>query len=287
MSRVVVATAAAVSLLTVPVAAMAGAPSGRSRPVAVHKRVGSLELTSCNALPGAWCGHLMRPWDPTGAVKGDLSVGFVFLPASDQRHRVLGTVVPQEGGPGYATTDSAIDYDAMFGPLLRRRNMLLVDQRGTGRSAPINCPALQNLVGRYDIAAALRPQLGDHADLYESQLSADDVSAVIRALQLGKVELDGDSYGTFFTQVFAGRHPHQIRSIVLDSAYPPTGESQWYPRQTPAMRSSFAKAASALRPAPPATGRRWDCCGGCSPRCATSRTGGWPTTPTACRTTSS
>jgi pimeloyl-ACP methyl ester carboxylesterase len=243
VSRIVVATAAAVSLLAVPVAASAGVRAGHSHPSTAHKRVGSLELTRCDVLPGAWCGHLMRPWDPSGAVKGDISIGFVFLPASDQHHRVLGTVVPQEGGPGYATTDSAVDYDAMFGPLLQRRNMLLVDQRGTGRSEAIDCPALQNLRERYDIAAAsCAKKLGDHADLYDSQLSADDESAVIRALQLGKVELYGDSYGTFFTQVFAGRHPHQIRSIVLDSAYPTTGESQWYPRQTPAMRSSFAKA---------------------------------------------
>jgi pimeloyl-ACP methyl ester carboxylesterase len=220
-------------------AANANDPASRSQ-LAQHKRVGSLVLTRCNVLANAWCGKLKRPWDPSGTVKGDLNVGFAFVPAADQADRVLGTVVPQEGGPGYSTTGSAVDYSGMYGPLLRRRNLLLVDQRGTGLSAAINCPGLQNLKGRYDTAAArCATKLGDHADLYSSQLSADDESAVIRALKLGKVSLYGDSYGTFYTQVFAGRHPGQIRSIVLDSAYPTTGETQWYPTQTPAMRHSL------------------------------------------------
>ena len=71
--------------------------------------------------------------------------------------------------------------------------------------------------------------------------SADDLSAVISALQVGPVDLYGDSYGTFFAQVFLGRHPGQLRSVVLDSAYPTSGEDAWYETQSPAMTSSFAK----------------------------------------------
>jgi pimeloyl-ACP methyl ester carboxylesterase len=233
----VCAAVMALVLVPLPGAAQVGAaPHGTPT-----KHVGSLVLTRCSVLPHAWCGKIQRRWDPSGHVKGDLSVGFAFVPARDQAKPVLGTVVPHEGGPGYSTTDSAVDYSAMYGPLLRRRNMLLVDQRGTGRTAVINCPQLQNLHGPYDIAAkqCAKP-LGKHSDLYGSALSADDQSAVIRALDLGKVDLYGDSYGTFFTQVFAGRHPGQVASIVLDSAYPTTGETQWYPTQTPAMRHSFA-----------------------------------------------
>ena len=65
---------------------------------------------------------------------------------------------------------------------------------------------------------------------------------MIRRLDLGKVDLYGDSYGTFFAQVFAGRHGDLLRSIVLDSAYPTYGETGWYPTQGPAMRTSFVKA---------------------------------------------
>ena len=62
---------------------------------------------------------------------------------------------------------------------------------------------------------------------------------MIQALGLGKVDLYGDSYGTFFAQVFAGRHADLVRSVVLDSAYPTYGENAWYPTQGPAMLSSI------------------------------------------------
>ena len=203
-------------------------------------QVGSVVLHRCNVYPGAFCGDVRRRWDPRDPSLGHLSVGFAFVPAKDQSDSVLGTVVPHEGGPGYATTDSAIDYAGMYGPLLRHRNLLLIDQRGTGRSAAINCPLLQDLHGSYAKAAGVCGRsLGDHADLYGSAQSSDDQAGVIRRLALGKVDLYGDSYGTFFTEVFAGRHPDQVNSIVLDSAYPPTGESAWYPTQTPAMRHSL------------------------------------------------
>ena len=92
--------------------------------------------------------------------------------------------------------------------------------RATTRSPPAQCGA----------------SLGARADDYSTALSADDLAAVIDALGLGQVDVYGDSYGTFFAQVFAGRHPEQVRSVVLDSAYPAYGEDAWYATQGPAMR---------------------------------------------------
>lgn len=245
-----------VALVPAPAAAGAGRPVVAAMISPDSLKVGTIVLTRCHVLPHAYCGHLRRPWDPSGEVKGDLSVGFAFLPASDHHDPVLGTVVPHEGGPGYSTTGSGVDYAGMYGSLLRRRNLLLVDQRGTGRSAAIKCPELQNLHGPYDIAARTCGRaLGSHADLFGSTLSADDESAVITALQLGKVDLYGDSYGTFYTEVFAGRHPAQVHSIVLDSAYPTYGETQWYPTQTPAMRYSITTACHRSRACAKAGGR--------------------------------
>jgi pimeloyl-ACP methyl ester carboxylesterase len=199
-------------------------------------RVGALLLRPCSVVPGAYCGSLRRPWDASGQVPGTLSVGFALVPARDTTRPVLGTLVPHEGGPGYSTTGSAASYAAMYGPQLDRRNFLVVDQRGTGRSGAIDCPALQDLKGRYaPAAAACGRLLGSHSDLYGSAQSADDLAAVVHALGLGPVDLYGDSYGTFFAQVFAGRHPGMLRSIVLDSAYPTYGETAWYPTQGPAM----------------------------------------------------
>jgi pimeloyl-ACP methyl ester carboxylesterase len=205
--------------------------------------VGDLTLRPCTVVARAWCGHIRRPWDPQRPSLGTLRVGFAFSPARNSHRPALGTFVPHEGGPGYSTTDSGTSYAEMYGPLLRRHNLLLVDQRGTGRSAALNCPDLQNLKIAYSVAAGrCGRSLGARADDYSSGRSADDLAAVIGKLGLGRVDLYGDSYGTFFAEVFAGRHPGQVRSIVLDSAYPTYGETAWYPTQGPAMRSSFVKA---------------------------------------------
>jgi pimeloyl-ACP methyl ester carboxylesterase len=50
---------------------------------------------------------------------------------------------------------------------------------------------------------------------------------------------DGDSYGTFFAQTFAGRHPERVRALVLDSAYPVIGQSPWYPEAAPVARQAL------------------------------------------------
>jgi pimeloyl-ACP methyl ester carboxylesterase len=250
-TRLSAAVLVAITLASVPATSAIATPSGprpdahsmnaaASAPFARSIMVGSLRLQRCAVIRGAYCGHLARLREPGHTGAGTIRIGFAYRPASDRDQHVLGTVVPHEGGPGYATTASGSAYAAMYGPLLRRRNLLLVDQRGTGMSDPIDCAALQNLKIAYSVAARrCSTSLGPRRDDYTTPRSADDLAAVIRALGLRRIDLYGDSYGTFFAQVFAGRHPHLLRSIALDSAYPTYGESGWYPTQGRAMRSSF------------------------------------------------
>jgi pimeloyl-ACP methyl ester carboxylesterase len=202
--------------------------------------VGQVAVEPCpDVLDGAVCGHIARPWDPTGAVPGRIRIGFAFLPATDSP--AGGTVVAQEGGPGYPSTGSMSSYADLFAPLLDRRNLLVVDARGTGTSQAIDCPELQELTGAYAPAAAkCAARLGSHSHLYGTDLAADDMAAVITALGLGQVDLYGDSYGTFFSQVFAGRHGDLLRTLVLDAAYPAYGEDAWYDTQGPALSRSLA-----------------------------------------------
>ena len=204
-------------------------------------QVGELTLKPCKVVRRALCGSIRRAWEPGNPAAGKVTVGFAFVPARTQPP--IDTLVPHEGGPGYSTTGTGADYAAMYGPLLDRRNLLLVDQRGTGRSKALWCGDLQHLVLPYNVAAGrCGRSLGDRADDYTTARSADDLAQVIAKLGLDTVSLYGDSYGTFFVQAFAGRHPELVRSIVLDSAYPTYGESGWYPTQAPAMRDAFAKA---------------------------------------------
>ena len=238
----VLACVAAGLVVATPASAAPGpAPVARAGPT----QIGSLTLRRCDVMPRALCGSILRLWDPNRPGQGRVRVGFAFVPARNTTQPAIGTLVPHEGGPGYSTTGTGPWYAQMYGPLLQRRNLLLVDQRGTGRSQPINCPALQDLKIDYHVAAGrCGRSLGPRADDYTTARSADDLAEVITRLGLGPVDLYGDSYGTFFTQVFTGRHPTQVRSLVLDSAYPTYGESAYYPTQSPAMRHAFDVACS-------------------------------------------
>jgi pimeloyl-ACP methyl ester carboxylesterase len=203
------------------------------------KRVGRMTLEHCPH-GSAYCGRIDRPLDPTGAIGGRISVYFEFYPHTAPGPSA-GTLVATEGGPGYPATESREDYLALFRPLRATRDFVLMDNRGTGKSGAIDCPALQTAERwTVDLVGACGASLGERAALYSTAYAADDLAAVIEALEAPPIDLYGDSYGTYFEQVFALRHPRALRSVVLDGAYPVSGpDYPWYPTYAPAMRAKF------------------------------------------------
>ncbi|MGD0864122.1 MAG: alpha/beta fold hydrolase [Rhizomicrobium sp.] len=194
-------------------------------PPTIH--VGTLTLTFCIAQYDAYCGKLLRPLDPDHPSNGKVPIGFEYYPRTDRARASLGTIIAQEGGPGYSTTGSRDGYVRLFTPLRNRRDILLIDKRGTGRSGAIDCGHLQKGGGLAAVRAC-GAALGQAAWLYSSIYAADDVAAILEALQTGKVDYYGDSYGTFFGEVFVTRHPQLVRTVVLDSAYPVLGETPYF-----------------------------------------------------------
>lgn len=138
-------------------------------------------------------------------------------------------MLAQEGGPGYPSTGSRGYYLRLFAPLAEHRDLLLVDQRGTGTSDPIDCEPLQRGVGPYVKAVGdCGEQLGPRADTYGTAYAVDDTAAVLDALGIDRIDLYGDSYGTFFAQTFAVRHPDRVRTLILDASYPISGQDPWW-----------------------------------------------------------
>ncbi|WP_375487844.1 alpha/beta fold hydrolase, partial [uncultured Jatrophihabitans sp.] len=216
-------------------------------------RVGGLTLTRCGlgTTRPAYCGTLRVPLDPGDAAAGTIRVGFGWLPSSAKPR---GTVLAQEGGPGYPSTGTAADFETLFGPTLAHRNLLVVDARGTGRSTPIDCEPLQSLPSpstRFTAAAdACGRQLNHtfrrsgggwvHAsDLFTTANTARDTARVLTALHLPTVDVYGDSYGTYFAQSFLARYPRMVRSVVLDSAYEARDLDPWYRTTVTAARRGF------------------------------------------------
>ena len=270
----------AVLAVLVPAQAAAAAPAAPANAQAQAEaqaataktlQVGSQHLRRCGGSPTAYCGTLKVPLDWQIRGGPDISVCYRWYPATGPG-RPAGTVLPVEGGPGYPSILSVAPYGyaAMYGPVLRRFNMLAIDLRGTGCSTVLNCPALQNyagpsgslalaaVVGR--CAAALntrwRAPGGGYlhaSDLFTSAESAEDVAAVVRALKVAKVDVYGDSYGSWFAQVFAARYPSLVRSLTLDSTYQVQGLDPWY-RSTIATMPADFDAVCAQTPACAAAG---------------------------------
>jgi pimeloyl-ACP methyl ester carboxylesterase len=252
------------------VVAGAAPASARAAHLATSLRVGTQTLTLCASAPQTYCGTLSVPLDYSTPTSPRISIAYRFYPASaPPGGQAAGTVVPVEGGPGYPSIGSVsyqsdgaqAGYSAMYGPLLERWNMLAVDNRGTGESTRLSCPALQDFSGESGTealqrtagacAAALNHRWkysnGSwvHAsDVFTSAPAAEDLAAVITALELGKVDLYGDSYGSFFAQVFASRFPRLVRSVILDSTYETVGLDPWYRSTIESMPAAFDAACS-------------------------------------------
>jgi len=192
--------------------------------------VGSLTLKYCNSDYDGYCGQLKRPLDPTGAIKGTITIGFEYFPRFDQSTPARGTLLPQEGGPGYSTTGTRDAYLNIFGALRDHRDVLMIDKRGTGTTGAIDCREIQT--GDPSDPAGLKAcadQLGAKAYLFGTHLAVDDIAAVLDALQIDEVDFYGDSYGTYVGQTFAAWHPDRLRSLILDSAYPVRPPDIWFP----------------------------------------------------------
>jgi pimeloyl-ACP methyl ester carboxylesterase len=213
-----------------------GACGGGDDPAESAYRVPSLTLADlhrCKTGPGPLnlrCGAISVPFERQDPSLGNTRIGFTVLPRAERKRPSLGAIFAVEGGPGYASSWTVRSYVRLFGSLLQRRELVLVDQRGTGRSTPLDCRDIQYGRAPYWIAFPQCAQkLGPRFSSYRTSASADDVNDVRRALGLARITLYGDSYGTFLSQSYAFRHPETLDALVLDGAYPAKGESAWYP----------------------------------------------------------
>jgi pimeloyl-ACP methyl ester carboxylesterase len=195
-------------------------------------------------LPGveheAWCGSLRRPINPAnpaGPQTGSLiDIHFAVLPAL-ARNRKPDPVFFFAGGPGQSAMDLAGPVSRMLARLGNRRDVVLIDQRGTGRSAPLRCDEerpTQPLAQSADPAQqtqrllACRTQLeklpqGQAGGLrhFTTWVAMQDADAVRQALGAAQVNLVGGSYGTRAALAYLRQFPKAVRRVVIDGVAPP------------------------------------------------------------------
>jgi pimeloyl-ACP methyl ester carboxylesterase len=166
----------------------------------------------------AWCGRLLTAVDPRKPHGRTIPLHIVVLPAT--RHPAAGALFYLEGGPGGAATASAIRVNADFARVGRVRDLVLVDQRGTGGSNRLACPDRYVRGADADAVTAFvrrcLARLTTNPRLYTTSVAADDLEAVRRALGYGRIDLYGGSYGATLAQAYVRRYPRSVRTVVLD-----------------------------------------------------------------------
>ena len=176
---------------------------------------------------------VQRPLDPRRPEGPHIEVHFAVLPAL-ARHKKEDPVFFFAGGPGQSAMALAGTIARSMARLGNRRDVVLIDQRGTGRSAPLRCPEVPPAQPLRDLAnpAVQAARLNDcraaleklpHGDLrqYTTTIAMADVEAVRQALGAPQINLVGGSYGTRAALEYLRQFPQAVRRVVLDGVAPP------------------------------------------------------------------
>jgi pimeloyl-ACP methyl ester carboxylesterase len=191
------------------------------------------EFTASNCpfdVPGSSdveCGYLTVPENRSLAKTPTigLAVAIVYAPDSVAAEDNA-PIVYLAGGPGgSALDDFAADPESWDYPFLQTRDLILIDQRGTGHSLPsLDCPEFQTAEeGENPDQLCFDRLVAEGIDLpaYNTRENAADVATLQEALGIPKWDLLGISYGTRLALEIMRNHPEGIRSVVLDSPLPP------------------------------------------------------------------
>lgn len=180
-----------------------------------------------------WCGVARRPLDPAQPAGAQIEVHYVVLPAL-ARNRKPDPVLFFAGGPGQSAMELGGTVARLLARLAYRRDIVLIDQRGTGRSASLACPAIEPtapLAAALDVARQLdrlqaclaRLKSLPHGELrqYTTTIAMQDADAVRQALGVAQVNVVGGSYGTRAALEYMRQFPKAVRRVVIDGVAPP------------------------------------------------------------------
>ena len=182
----------------------------------------------------AQCARFEVPENPQQPDGRRIPLNVAWLPAGDKGSKAPDPVFFLAGGPGQAATEYATEVDVALREVRKHRDVVLIDQRGTGKLSPLACrdangtelrlPADEevdaNAVAGF--AARCAKALEGKADprFYTTTQAIGDLDAVRAALGVEQVNLVGVSYGTRVAQQYAARYPQHTRSLVLDGVAP-------------------------------------------------------------------
>ncbi len=204
----------------------AGAPAGAQLE---WQNEGRCRLAA-DGLPAAYarCGKLAVPLDPASPDGPTIEIFVARLGAFSAEPR-LDPLLLISGGPGQSTVDFYLQLRGAFEGARRDRELILVDQRGTGRSADgFGCEVPDDLsldtAGSEQVARlvdACVAELDHDPRFYTTSVAVRDLERVRSALGIETWNVYGVSYGTRVAQHYLRQYPERVRSLVLDGVVPP------------------------------------------------------------------
>lgn len=204
-----------------------------------------LVLTPCEPAGirgGGKCGTF-EVYENRATRKGrKININVLVLPATGEK-REPDPLFYFAGGPGSGATEDAPGIAQLLAKIRQHRDLVFVDQRGTGRSHPLDCAFFNSAVPQsyfgyffpLEEVRKCREQLETKADLtlYTTTIAMDDIDDIRAALGYDKINLFGGSYGTRAAMVYLRQHPKHVRAVMLQGVSPTNhylpGD---YPKQT-------------------------------------------------------
>jgi pimeloyl-ACP methyl ester carboxylesterase len=201
------------------------------------RTLGSLAFKPCS-LPSpsprgepleAQCTTFAVPEDRSKPGGRSIALNIAWIPPRNTGDPATDPVFFLAGGPGQAAVATFPALAPVFNDVMKDRGIVLVDQRGTGKSNPLNCKSDGSeftddpAKGREWIEGCIA-ELSAKADLrrYTTTDAVADLDAVRKAIGADKINLIGVSYGTRMAQQYTLRHPQHVRTVTLDSPVPNT-----------------------------------------------------------------
>ena len=238
-----------------PIAAAASAATTPAGPPAITRQLGRIALTPCTLAPDfgvqtveAQCGSLEVPENRAAPGGRKIHLAVAWLPTRGGESQP-DPVVFIAGGPGQSALETFPGIANAFAEVRKHRDVLLVDQRGTGGSNKLTCKepgdkdaTAKNAAGgdatgtdatveaaviddaakERDFAVRCAAELAPRADLrfYTTTEAIQDLDAVRAAIGVDKLNLMGVSYGTRVAQQYAKRYPAHVRTVTIDGIAP-------------------------------------------------------------------
>jgi len=179
----------------------------------------------------AECASFERPLDPTGNVPGVISLAVARLKSASPEPP-NDAVLAINGGPGGASRDMLVDLWPAFEAIARSRDVIVMDQRGTGGSARMQCPPAEASTGMrttmipgaeatVEAVQSCLSKLPHDPRFFTTSVAVTDFEALRAALGYSQWNVYGVSYGTRVAAHYARRYPEMTRSLILDSVVPP------------------------------------------------------------------